>query len=429
MRITNVLRGEDGSVLVITMLLLVGLTALGGAFMTSSRVETQITGNSVRHAQALSLAEAGINEAVGRLAIPASPNYIGEDMTAPNPGWGRYIVLRKGCSAQDPDHAATATDGLDNDLDAATDETSESYPEILSVQSGVADPLYYPWIRVTYKLDSNNNILRFGDHDDNRATPDRRNLIHGAPILTVTARGEQASANRTIEVDLVRPPAFDIHACLYTEDDDFHFGGDDFLISGQDFNPVTKDTVSGSTRKPAIVTTADPVKLLSMVGHQQGDQIIGSGGSSDIQAAPEDLNLEWYVDTWSRFADFHYIGDTKNPNEMGAWGDYDNYHVIYVENGDLTLKGEAYGGGLLLIDGNVEIVGSFTWYGVIIALGDVYLKGGGDLPDQFHVFGGLFCNGAVENYVVGNADLFYSSEAIDRLNTLQGVLPLAWREK
>jgi hypothetical protein len=415
--------------MVITMLLLMGLTALGAALMMTSRTETQIMGNEIRYAQALCLAEAGLNEAVARIATPASPLYIAEDQTAPNPGWGRYIVLDRGNSVYDPDFSRTADDGLDNDLDAAIDETSESYPEVLSVQSGAEYPLNYPWVRVSYKLDSDNNIVRYGDHDDNPATPQQCNLVFGVPVLTVTSRGQEGPANRTLELDLVRPPVFDIRACLYTEDDDFAFSGDDFLISGQDFDPATGDTVMGSTRLPAVVTTADVGKLLGQIGHQQGDQIIGSGGEADVQASPVNLNLEWYVDTWGRLADMYYVGDTDNPSDMGAWGDYDNYHVIYVEDGDLKLKGEAVGGGLMLVDGDLSIVGSFTWYGVIIVLGDVYFKGGGDLPGQFHVYGGVFSNGVTLNTVTGNADVFYSSEAIDRLSRLTGVIPLAWNEK
>lgn len=415
--------------MVITMLMLMGLTALGAAFMTASRSETQITGNVIRHAQALSIAEAGLNEAIARLAIPSSPNFIGENPFAPNPGWGRYIVLKKGNALQDPEYAVTATDGLDNDLDAATDETSESYPEILSLQAGVSDPIQYPWIKVKYVLDSGNNIVLYGDHDNNRATADRKNSVFGVPVIDVTARGEQGAASRTIEVELVRPPAFDITACMYTEDDDFSFSGDDFLISGQDFDPATGDTIPGSKRLPAIVTTADVSKLVGSIGHQQADQIIGSGGSGDVQSADADLNLEWYVDTWGRVADLHYIGDTANPSDPDAWGTYDDYHIVYIEDGDLNLKGEAHGGGLLLVEGNVQIVGSFTWYGVIIALGDIYLKGGGDLPDQFHIYGGLFSNGIQLNTVTGNADIFYSSEAIARLSRIKGIIPLSWNER
>jgi hypothetical protein len=425
MRIRNLLGNEGGNIVVITLLLLVGLTALGAAFMTTSRTETQITGNVIRHAQALTIAEAGLNEAVARMSIPASPDYIGEDLSSANPGWGRYLVLRRGYSSQDPDYGVTATDGLDNDLDAATDETSESYPEVLSLQSNLDDPLLYPWVKIKYRLDSSNNIVLYGDHDNNRSTPNRRNMVFGQPIITVISRGEQAASNRTIEVDLIRPPVFDVMACLYTEDDDFSFSGDDFMVSGQDFDPATGDTVSGSSRMPAIVTTADLAKLKSAIGHQQHDQIIGSGGESDVQAAPEDLNLEWYVDTWGRFADMHYVGDTHNPSEPDIWGNYDNYRVVYIEDGDLTIKGEAWGAGLLLVDGDIKITGSFTWHGAIIALGDVYLKGGGT---GVLVYGGLFCNGVDLSVIVGNADLYYSSEAIARLKRLKGVIPLTWKE-
>lgn len=421
--------GQEGSVMVITMLLLMALTALGAALMMTSRTETQIMGNEISYSQALCVAEAGLNEAVARLSTPDAPQYIAETVTPRNPGWGRYIVLARGNSAADPDFARTASDSLDNDLDAATDETSESYPEVLSVQANSTNPLNYPWVKVTYKLDSHNNMVLYGDHDNNPATPQRNNLVFGEPIIRVTSRGEQGATNRTLELELVRPPSFDIRACMYTEDDDFNFNGDDFLISGQDFDPATGDTIPGSTRLPAMITTGDVGKLLGSVGGQQGDQFIGSGGEADIQSSPVDLNLEWYVETWGGLADMHYVGDTNNPQDMGAWGGYDDYHIIYVEDGDLTLQGEASGGGLILVDGDVKIVGSFTWYGVIIVLGNVYIKGGGDLPGQFHVYGGVFSNGGGLNTVAGNADIFYSSLAIDRLSRLTGVTLLSWNEK
>ena len=192
-------KGEEGGALAITMMLLLGLAGLGLAFMTASRSETQIAGNDIRSSQSLYASEAGLNEAMARMWDPKAASYVGENMKAPNQGWGCYIVADKGESSQDPDFKATGEDGLDNDIDGLADEGGEVYPEFLSAQSAFDRQIKYPWVKITYSLDKSNNLIRYGDHDNNPTTRPRKNLVEGIPVVLVTSRGERGSARSTLE--------------------------------------------------------------------------------------------------------------------------------------------------------------------------------------------------------------------------------------
>lgn len=419
-------QGQEGSALVVTLLLLMGLTALGAVFMTASRTDAQIAGNDMRYNQALYAAEAGVHEAMARMWSPGGASYIGEDMENPNSGWGRYIVSTAGSSAQDPDYADTNDDGLDNDIDGHVDESAEVYPETMSVQSGSANQINYPWARVSYSLDGSNNVIRYGDHDNNPTTRPRKNLVNGAPVVAVAARGERGTARRTLDVELVKTPAPYVKACIYTEDDNFKFDGQSFLVSGYDHNPVTGDSIPGAPGVDAIVTTRDPNDILSGIAEDEQDQIISPDGEASVQGSSYDLDLQAYVSTYAPYATSLYEGDTNNP-KTDQWGGIDDFKIVYVKGGDLHLSGKAEGGGLLLIDGSLLVTGQFTWYGLIIALGDVNFAGGGS---GIHVYGGILSEGQVtRNDIGGEADVFYCSQMLRKLDELGRYVILSWNER
>lgn len=418
--------GQEGSALAITLLLLMGLTALGAVFMTTSRTDTQIAGNDMRYNQSLYAAEAGLHEAMARMWSPGAASYVGENMKAPNRGWGCYIATAQGNSSEDPNYGDTAEDGLDNDIDGLADEGGEVYPEVMSVQSPLDNPINYPWVRISYSLDASNNIIRYGDHDGNPSTRPRKNLVAGIPVVMVASRGERGTARRMLEVELVKAPAPYVNACIYTEDDDFKFDGQSFLISGYDHNPVTGDSIPGAPGMNGIVTTQDPNNILANMAEDEKDQVIGPDGEASVQGSEYDLDLEGYVATYSPYADFVYEGDTSNPNTDG-WGGVDDFKIVYVKAGDLHLSGKSEGGGLLLVEGSLLVTGMFEWYGLIITLGDINFAGGGN---GIHLYGGILSNGHVtRNDISGEADVYYCSQMLDKLDELGRFVILSWNDR
>jgi hypothetical protein len=121
---------------------------------------------------------------------------------------------------------------------------------------------------------------------------------------------------------------------------------------------------------------------------------------------------------------------TSNTN----WGDGQNraapcgnyFPIIHVA-GDLKLNG-TQGQGILLVDGDLSVQGSYEWFGVVIAKGSVKTAGGGNTTAHF--FGAIMAENVdldIES-ITGNAVLNYSACAIATvLNLTSFVAPMRSR--
>jgi hypothetical protein len=416
-------RSERGTALILSLLALLCLTLVGGLFVANTKTETQIAGHELRHNQALYNAEAGCAEVLARMSNASdSTNYIGQGNNgwAALPGWGRYIVLDNGNSSADPLHATTATDGLDNDGDTFVDESGEAYPEVASQQAdGAVD---YPWVKVHYKLNPGNQVILFGDHDTNPTTAPIQNLTRGFPVIVATAEGMQGRALRRIEIEAVKPPFQTVQAATYAEDDNFTFNGTQFLVSGRDWDPDTGLPVPGAPEVNGIVTTEDPSNISGALGGNQQNNVEGAGPEPSVGPAPINMDLQGMADGFAALADITVGGGTiTHPN----WGDQNNYQVVHV-TGDVHLAGNGQGGGVLIIDGDLDCTGQFTWYGLVIVLGDMRFSGGGSGK---HIYGSVLVQGGVSDQTIsGNADILYSSIALNRLAYLAPYETIAWHE-
>jgi hypothetical protein len=417
-------RDERGSAMVISLLVLMVLTMIGTLFLVQTNTETQISGHDMRSTQALYNSEAGCAEALARMSdMSDTANYIGQAQGAwtGDPGWGSYIVLANGNSTEDPDYAATASDGLDNNGDGNVDEQGESYPEVPTKQAG-DDPIGYDWVKVHYKLNATSQVILYGDDDDDISTPPRENLADGAPVLIISADGAQGTARRTVEIEAVKIPFQIVKAAIYTESDDFDFNGTQFLVSGQDWDPETDSPIVGGTEVPGIATTGTPSNITASLSSQQQNNVEGDGSEPSVQDAPADMDLQALA---QQFASLATIKLPSGTYSSVTWGDYDNYEIVYV-SGDLHISGGGIGGGALVVDGNFDCSGQFVWYGLVLVLGQIDFTGGGS---GIHLFGACLTEGGLNAQVVGgNADVKYSSEALSRLTQLSPYTISAWHE-
>lgn len=414
------LSNQDGSAMVIALLTLVLLTMVGTLFLAQTKTETQISGFDMRSSQALFNAEAGYAEVLARMDAADSANYIGEPLGTITPGWGRYLVLAAGNGSRDPEYTYTETDTLDNDGDGIVDESGERFPEVLTRQA--ANPINYPWAKVEYMKNATGQVVLYGDHDGNLSTPHRLNLTKGAPVIIVTAEGGQGTARRVIEVQAVKRPFEMVQSSVYSESDDFQFNGTQFMVSGQDHDPVTGAPVPGAPEVPGIMTTGDPTAIQGDLAAMQQNNVEGDGGEPSVASAPVDLDLEALADEYRPYAE--YVVPTGTYDSM-EWGSYGDYTVVNC-TGDLHISGSVEGGGLLIVDGDFRCSGSFTWYGVILVLGDMTWTGGGS---DIHIYGATLVQGGTDDQTVsGNADLYYSSAALNRLNFIAPYTVMNWRE-
>ena len=102
---------------------------------------------------------------------------------------------------------------------------------------------------------------------------------------------------------------------------------------------------------------------------------------------------------------------------------YFNMHGLNT----IKLAGQSHGAGLLLVDGNLELNGGFTWYGVIIVTGALDYTGGGEK----NVTGGVLTGEttAVQVDVGGDAGIMYCSEVADKLRKVVSPLRMTrWKD-
>jgi len=108
-------------------------------------------------------------------------------------------------------------------------------------------------------------------------------------------------------------------------------------------------------------------------------------------------------------------GATCNKNDLTNWGDGMNptapcggYFPIIHVTGNATLNGDQ-GQGILLVDGNLEVQGSYQFFGIVIIQGELKTSGGGNT--DAHFWGGVMAKNAnldTQN-LSGKATLNYSS--------------------
>lgn len=433
---------EAGNALVIALLVLFLLTSLGVSYVAVTKGDKQVAGNQLTSSQAFSNAEGGIAEALARMSNPnATPASIypgNAPWTPPNaegpgnyhPGWGRYIITDPGNSGLDPQYNATTSDGIDNDADGAVDEASEHYTEAGSRQSGLAlsDRLDYPWVKVRYKLNAANQILLFGDHDNNPTTPPRENLVRGVPVLIVTSAGRRGTGQKIVTVEAVKWPLPPVPGSVYTEGP-MDFNGSAFRIDGHDHDYLAPyDTVSAASPVPGISTTNDPTSITTQLSGPQSDNVEGAGSDPSVAPSPINLDLQSMANAWCEQADITLNGDQNNPSTAG-WGSVTSattdLKIVHIAGGDLHISGNASGAGVLVIDGDFVLSGSFNWNGVVLVLGDLVVTGGG-IAKQ--VVGAVMVQGTTtgESNLNGNISVLYSSAMIAKLNALTRYEVSSW---
>jgi len=109
-------------------------------------------------------------------------------------------------------------------------------------------------------------------------------------------------------------------------------------------------------------------------------------------------------------------GDGLNP--AGTCGSY--FPIVHVA-GDVTLNGDQ-GQGILLVDGDLSVQGSYQYYGIVIVKGSLKTAGGG--ATEAHFWGAVMAQNVdlTLNSLSGDATLNYSKCAIIQALNMTGVI-------
>jgi len=389
------LSDEKGIALILGMLLLLVATLIGISGLNTSTYDVLISGNDRASIQAFYVAEAGINELMGRFRAGATNEIPDSDPS--NPNWKVFL-------AKYPGKGATQIGFLSG--------SPNSYPSLQNqLDFGV---------EIKHKIDAANQVVRYG----------------GVPIYILKSYGFTADGgNKILEVELKKSSDYDPPAAIYSEAP-VYIQGSSTYINGNDG--------CGSTdHKPGVMT---PTLTLPSITESGNPSVNGSPPTVTITSnpPPASLQIKEMLDYVKGDAGFKY-SYSENQTLAGysdGWGTPTHsdtsvpitytgpMSIIYFNmNGDKTLKleGEPHGAGLLLIEGNLEMNGGFTWYGVILVTGAVTYTGGG----QKALTGGMMSGGnaTVEVDIGGNSGIIYCSVVSNKLKDMIPPLKITrWRE-
>ncbi len=383
------LRSESGMVLVLSMLIMSALILLGTTAVMESQTDLRIAANYKTNAAALYAAEAGVEEARARLKENFTP---------------------------------TASMIVD------TAPTSSTWT---AAMSSLQSTLSYT-VSVSHKKDSSNNVLYWGDQNNDGKY--EINTTTGQNIYLATSTATNASASKTLEVAMARLPPITAPAALYVEAAT-SIQGTSTYINGNDS--------CGSANKPGIVTTL----ATSTVTKSGNPSVCGSGTTTcnstswNVTGGATNMDVQAMVDNWKGVADSAY-DRTSNSTETGlSWGlpvlsphSCGESHVVYynMHGYDLKLTGGTSGCGILLVQGDLEINGGFSWYGIVMVTGSVTFTGGGSASsgNDKNIAGSVLSGGSVEaDLVGGNASIVYCGDAVNNQTANHPLRVLSWTTK
>jgi hypothetical protein len=127
----------------------------------------------------------------------------------------------------------------------------------------------------------------------------------------------------------------------------------------------------------------------------------------------------------SKLSDGTYVGDGLSLGQIPTEGDLSQ---AAFANGSLNIS-DSKGQGILVVDGDLLVTGTFLYYGLIIVRGKIYLNGGA-LPG-IEIHGAIIASSLAGNQsslLMGNVKILNNSYFIQRQFNSLGYIRLAYRE-
>jgi Tfp pilus assembly protein PilX len=323
---------QRGSALILALLMLTFLMVLGSALLTSVTLDVAIGENYRSETQLLYLAESGIEDA--RQILRDSPVPLSQRLAT-----------------------AAGADGLlsaSQDLDALLNNTddipflnggSRTTGKLLTDTSGRDAGRYFVFLR--------------NDSADGWTSISDSNQI--VSLLSVAVLG---NSRKTLEVTLMKWRFPSLPAALVLDGSPAAFvpSSPPSGVSGRDASAMGDDR-----HDIGVLTVADRAAVLASVA---GSDVAVLDGTEGVLLDPRlttTMGIERIVDTIVGNATEVMNPGWNGSAVVGNVGSGQDYRVVVV-NGDCELS-SGTGYGILLVRGNLKLIGNFHWNGLILAIG------------------------------------------------------------
>ena len=378
-------RNEKGFMMVLALVMLLVVTLVGFSAMSTSIFGVKIGANDLTSKKSFFVAEAGWNEFIARLKT-------GEitDDAPESTNWKLFI---------------SPTAGRAKEIGYIPENLDQRYRQSAQSQLDYA-------VMVTHKVENSKVVTRALN-----------------PVYVATSHGRSGEGNKVVEVTLNKSPSLDPLAALYSRTSVFVKGTSTY-INGND--------ACGTYNKAGIITTTDTIAT-------SGNPVI-DGNPATWPDYKIHLPLGEFVSYLKDYANVNYsytdnktltgldfgslAGGTKTTDPVKPADPSRLPNVVYFNMNTVNtikLAGGSHGAGILLVDGNLEINGGFTWYGIIIVTGALTFTGGGEKNITGGVFAGEMTSVEVE--ISGNTAILYCSEVWKYLrNRVSAFKIVHWRQ-
>ena len=400
-------------ILIVALIFVVILALVGVTATIITTTDVKIGGNYKASEKAFYVAEAGAQEARQRLRSGVTGAIT--DAHTDKTQWTAYIGTdpksqKKGYDSSNSMHVRTASLQIDMD-----------YTVVITHQLDTSDPT---------------KVLYWGDDDNDGEWT--RNTTTGENIYLITSYGNTAEGStKTVQLEVTRVPPITIKAALHT--------GTEARIQGSSTDIIGEDQCGGGTDLPGIATPVDEASSpVTLIG---GPTITGEGETDPSISYSENpaLNVQGMVDSVKKSADFSYTvnsvtqTDSTTPGPGDGWGtptpgatledasSCSEFNIIHYDTGGtyVKLSGGVSGCGILLVEGDLEAHGGFSWYGPVIVTGSFTFTGGGDTNITGAVITGEDTDGDI---IGGNTNIVYCSAATKDQNQRHALPILSWKE-
>ena len=381
MKIVQHIENEQGMVLLTSLMLMVILFILGTTAYLISSNDLKIGGNYKTSKQAFYVAEAGIEHAIGVLKKKKdyTPILDGTDTATSGPG----ILTKIGSgpkSFADGTYEVLVFDNDDGDSDLTVDADQKVYITSTGTKDGATATIQVLFMANYLPISVDGALSVFGE----------------GPGVTVGGSAEIDGRDHDVPGDV-------------ESDDDFACSGSNCAgeLNGDPGTAGIYAANEGEPLNPGIYDTEAP--------------------QQDVFGTPE-VNLDGAdrLDAWLAFAttatpDTVFKGDQMFTGKT-TYGTRTDPQITVVE-GSLEVKagGTVDGCGILIVNGNLNVVGTLHWEGIILVTSGAELSV--DALGTAYLLGAVVAAGAgtvSEVNLTGNASIGYSSEAIDLATQAMG---------
>jgi len=284
-----------------------------------------------------------------------------------------------------------------------------------------------------------------------------------ADLFEVSSTGAYDHVSRTLRVTLKKlklaPP---VTSPVYVSNPNatLYVDGSAHLISGED--KALDGTLTGAVHS-AFEVAGDPsdfaAKIALLKNKPHKATLVGEPLVDVAHTSISDLDAFAQAATVNPTVRLDQLTNDPGtgglaPAQPGDWGTTSAPATLYSP-GDVSIRSSGSGAGLLVVDGNLDISGGFTWHGLIIVRGAIVFRGGGSndrivgaivtghSPDTLTTTALAGLNGeltldpddatGIDIYINGSVKLQYSAEALRLVFGTPGntnedrYVPLSWR--